>query len=77
MIPGGDAARVCAPEPDLPQADDWHTWWGVNGLCYGRRLASSPPIVLRHSEPADLRAEMAQVDVIGVRGYLALVMAGR
>ena len=34
----------------------WHTWAGVAGLLYARRLKSSPPRVVRATTPEQLRA---------------------
>lgn len=36
----------------------WHTWAGVGGLLYARRLNSSPPRVVRATTPEQLRAEI-------------------
>ena len=37
---------------ELPR---WHVWRGVSGLVYGRLLHSSPPLVVRGEDAADLR----------------------
>jgi hypothetical protein len=34
----------------------WHCWEGVNGLWYGRRILTSPPVVLRAESPSQLQA---------------------
>jgi hypothetical protein len=54
---------------DEPTLDDvramfphWEVWTGIAGLVYARRLLSSPPIVIRAEDPADLRDQ--------IRGYL-------
>jgi hypothetical protein len=33
----------------------WHSWEGISGLFYARLLRSSPPVVVRGEDPADLR----------------------
>jgi hypothetical protein len=32
----------------------WRCWRGISGLVYGRKLLSSPPVVIRAEDPADL-----------------------
>jgi hypothetical protein len=51
--------------PDLPEwrpfareFPHWHVWRGINGLLYGRRAKSSPPLVVRGEDPADIRGQM-------------------
>jgi hypothetical protein len=38
----------------------WHTWVGVGGLLYARRLKSSPPVVYRAADPAELEARIRE-----------------
>ena len=38
----------------------WHTWIGVGGLLYARRLKSSPPVVYRSTDPAELEARIRE-----------------
>ena len=33
----------------------WHCWAGISGLFYARLLRSSPPVVVRGEDAADLR----------------------
>jgi len=44
-------------EDDYPA---WHTWVGVGGLLYARRLKSSPPVVYRSTDPAQLEARIRE-----------------
>ena len=41
----------------------WHTWAGVGGLLYARRLKSSPPRVVRAATPDGLRAEIEASEI--------------
>lgn len=54
------------PEPTLDDVaaefPAWHLWRGIAGLCYARRMLSSPPVVLRAEDPTDLRDQ--------INGYL-------
>jgi hypothetical protein len=54
-------ATAAAGKAAGPALDDvarahpcWHCWEGVNGLCYARLLRSSPAVVVRAKDPADL-----------------------
>ena len=38
----------------------WECWVGVGGILYARRLKSSPPIVVRAADPAQLRDAIAR-----------------
>jgi ribosomal protein S18 acetylase RimI-like enzyme len=44
----------------LYQIPGWHCWEGVAGLWYGRRIMTSPPVVLRAETPSELRAAIEQ-----------------
>lgn len=54
-------------EPEWwPYADDfpgWEVWLGVDGRCYARRLLSSPPVVVRGEDVADLRDAVLRVEL--------------
>jgi hypothetical protein len=41
---------------DLGVRTGWHTWEGVAGILYARRLLSSPPRVVRATTVDDLAA---------------------
>ncbi len=50
------------PSEDVPDwwpyADElprWHVWRGVSGLVYARLMRSSPPLIVRGEDAADLR----------------------
>jgi hypothetical protein len=50
------------PEEDAPdwwpyaaELPCWHVWRGISGLLYGRLRRSSPPLVVRAQDIADLR----------------------
>jgi len=34
---------------------DWHVWRGISGLVYARRRDTSPPVLVRGEDAADLR----------------------
>jgi hypothetical protein len=36
------------------QFPGWRVWRGISGLLYGRKLLSSPPIVVRAEDAQDL-----------------------
>jgi hypothetical protein len=38
----------------------WHTWLGVGGLLYARRLMSSPPVVYRTIDAGELEARIRE-----------------
>jgi hypothetical protein len=44
----------------LPPIPGWHCWQGVTGLWYGRRIMTSPPVVLRAESRSKLRAAIEQ-----------------
>jgi hypothetical protein len=48
--------HLAAIERDCPA---WHCWRGVGGILYARRLKSSPPIIVRAADPAQLREAIA------------------
>jgi hypothetical protein len=39
---------------------NWHTWTGVGGVLYARRVKSSPPVVYRATTPAGLEAQIRE-----------------
>ena len=53
--PGALHATLSRIEHDHP---GWHTWIGVGGLLYARRLMSSPPVVYRTADPGELEARI-------------------
>jgi len=57
---------MSADEPTVDeiaaQFPGWRVWQGISGLIYGRRLLSSPPVVLTGESPQALRDE--------IRGHL-------
>ena len=36
----------------------WHTWAGISGLVYARRLMTSPPAVVPGEDATDLRDQI-------------------
>ena len=40
----------------------WHTWEGVNGTWYARRLLTSPPAVLRSATAEGLAGEIGRAE---------------
>ena len=56
-IPDALGATLSRIERDHP---GWHTWTGVGGLLYARRLMSSPPVVYRATDPAELEARIRE-----------------
>jgi hypothetical protein len=55
--PGALCATLRRIERDHPA---WHTWQGVGGLLYARRLKSSPPVVYRSTDPGELEARIRE-----------------
>jgi hypothetical protein len=47
--------------PYAAEFPQWHVWRGVSGLVYGRRPRTSPPIVVRGEDAADLRDQIRRV----------------
>ena len=45
---------LCATLSRIERDPGWHTWTGVGGLLYARRLMSSPPVVERTTHPGEL-----------------------
>jgi hypothetical protein len=41
--------------PYTAELPGWHVWRGISGLVYGRRLNTSPPLVVRGEDAVDLR----------------------
>jgi hypothetical protein len=58
-IPAALCATLSRLESDHP---GWHTWAGVSGLVYARRLMSSPPVVYRASDPRELEARIREYE---------------
>jgi len=40
----------------------WHAWRGVGGLVYARRPRTSPPVVVRAMDAADLREQIRRAE---------------
>jgi hypothetical protein len=55
-VPSGTTA-LDVPEwrPFAREFPHWHVWRGINGLLYGRRAKSSPPLIVRGEDPAEIR----------------------
>ena len=55
-----------ADEPDLDdvarQCPRWRFWQGVSGNLYAHLRHSSPPVVVRGSNPADLREKIRRAE---------------
>jgi hypothetical protein len=51
----GPASGVPAWWPYAGELPNWHVWRGISGLVYGRRLYTSPPLVVRGEDAVDLR----------------------
>ena len=52
------------PPPWWPYAAElpaWYVWRGISGLLYGRKRASSPPLVVRGEDAVDLRDQVRAV----------------
>jgi hypothetical protein len=47
--------------PFANELPHWHVWRGINGLLYARRAKSSPPLVVRGEDAADLREQVRRV----------------
>ena len=64
---------MTAAEPTLDEVaaefPGWECWRGIAGLVYGRKLLSSPPVVIRAEDPTDLRDQ--------IRGYLGRQRFGK
>jgi hypothetical protein len=52
-------AAIAAIERERPH---WHTWVGVQGTLYGRRMLSSPPRLVRAATPPELLAAIIKSD---------------
>jgi hypothetical protein len=48
--------------PYAPEFPYWHVWRGVGGLVYARRPRTSPPLVVRADNPADLLAQIRRAE---------------
>ena len=57
---------VPAAEPTLDDVareyPRWHCWKGVSGLLYAGLRHSSPPVVVRGEDPADLRDSIRRAE---------------
>ena len=59
------------PGPDVPdwwpyaaELPAWHVWRGISGLLYGRRLNTSPPLVVRGEDAVDLRDAIRREELL-------------
>jgi hypothetical protein len=50
--------------PYAPEFPHWHVWQGVAGLLYARRPRTTPPIVVRATDPVGLRERIRQVTAL-------------
>ena len=48
--------------PYAAEFPHWHVWRGVSGLVYARRPRTSPPLVVRADNPADLLAQIRRAE---------------
>jgi hypothetical protein len=48
--------------PYAAEFPHWHVWRGVCGLVYARRPRTSPPLVVRADNPADLGAQVRRAE---------------
>jgi hypothetical protein len=48
--------------PHAAEFPQWHVWRGVCGLVYARRPRTSPPVVVRGKDAADLRDQISRVE---------------
>ena len=48
--------------PYAAEFPHWHVWRGVCGLVYARRPRTSPPVVVRAENPADLLAQIRRAE---------------
>jgi hypothetical protein len=48
--------------PYAAEFPHWHVWQGVSGLVYARRPRTSPPVVVRGEDAADLRNQMRRAE---------------
>jgi hypothetical protein len=57
---------AAAAEPTLDditrEHPRWHCWKGVSGLLYASLRHSSPPVVVRGEDPADLRDSIRRAE---------------
>jgi hypothetical protein len=48
--------------PYAAEFPHWHVWRGVCGLVYARRPRTSPPVVVRGQDAADLRDQIRRAE---------------
>ena len=48
--------------PYAAEFPHWHVWRGVCGLVYARRPRTSPPVVVRGEDVADLRDQISRAE---------------
>lgn len=61
---GPDVTREDIPDwwPDAVEFPHWHVWRGVSGLVYARRPRTSPPVVVRAENVADLSDQIRRAE---------------
>jgi hypothetical protein len=61
---GPEVTREDIPDwwPYAAEFPHWHVWRGVCGLVYARRPRTSPPVVVRGEDAADLRDQMKRAE---------------
>ena len=60
----GSASAVPGWWPYAAELPAWHVWRGVNGLLYGRRLNTSPPLVVRGEDVVNLRDAIRREELL-------------
>jgi hypothetical protein len=62
--PGPEAISGEVPDwwPYAAEFPHWHLWRGVSGLLYARRPRTSPPVVVRGENVADLRDQISRAE---------------
>ena len=48
--------------PYAAEFPGWHVWRGVGGRVYARRPRTSPPVVVRAMDAADLREQIRRAE---------------
>ena len=50
--------------PYAAELPAWYVWRGISGLLYGRRLNTSPPLVVRGEDVVDLRDAIRREELL-------------
>jgi len=74
-----EAIREDVPDwwPHAAEFPRWHVWRGVCGLLYARRPRTSPPVVLRSTNAADLRDQIRRAEGRIAEGIASLASGRR